>query len=190
MFPKHQEVTMTPPSPADETSTIVNARTGQRMRFEPSSGDALRIECWSPPSEAREPEHTHPKQESRFEILGGELVFEVDRATKTVAAPGTFVIPVGARHRFWNAGSEEAHYFQEFRPALGTRAFFELLFRLANEGRLDEKGMPALLDIPAMLDASSDVIRPTSPPWPVLRLTAAVLRPFAAIGGRSTTPPR
>jgi hypothetical protein len=117
-------------------------------------------------------------------------VFEVDGASQTVAAPGTFVISPGVRHRFWNAGSEEAHYVQEFRPALGTRAFFELLFRLANEGRLDEKGMPALLDIPAMLDASSDVIRPTSPPWPVLRLTAALLRPIAAIRSRSTTPPR
>jgi quercetin dioxygenase-like cupin family protein len=179
---------MTPPSPADAPSTIVNARTGQRMRFETESEEVLRIECWSPPSPAREPEHTHPKQESRFELLGGELVFEIDAATQTVAAPGTIVIPAGVRHRFWNASAEEAHYVQEFRPALGTRAFFELLFRLANEGRLDDKGMPALLDIPAMLDASSDVIRPTSPPWPVLRLTAAVLRPIAAIRGRSTTP--
>ncbi len=179
---------MTPPSPADAPSTIVNNRTGQRMRFDPSSGDVLRIECWSPPSTAREPEHTHPKQESRFELLGGELVFEMDGATQTVAAPGTFVIPAGARHRFWNAGAEEAHYVQEFRPALGTRAFFELLFHLANEGRLDEKGMPALLDIPAMFKASSEVIRPTSPPWPVLRITAALLRPLAAIRGRTAPP--
>jgi hypothetical protein len=93
-------------------------------------------------------------------------VFEVDRAVRTVTAPGSVTIPAGVRHRFWNAGSVEAHYIQEFRPALGTRAFFEPLFHLANEGRLDETGMPALLDVPAMLDASSDVIRPTSPPSP------------------------
>ncbi len=70
------------------------------------------------------------------------------------------------------------------------RAFFELLFHLANEGRLDEKGMPSLLDVPAMIDASSDVIRPTSPPWPVLRLIAAVVRPIAAVRGRNVSPPR
>jgi quercetin dioxygenase-like cupin family protein len=175
------------PSPASnpDDATIGNARTGQRMRFETTSPEVLRIECWSPPSPAREPEHTHPKQESRFELISGELVFELEGAPRTVAAPGTMTIPAGARHRFWNASSEEAHYVQEFRPALGTRAFFELLFHLANEGRLDEQGMPALLDIPAMLDASADVIRPTSPPWPVLRLSAALLRPIAAIRGRS-----
>ena len=167
-------------------AAIVNARTGQRMSFEePGSAEVLRIECWSPASEAREPAHIHPRQESRFELLAGELVFELDGVARTVQAPGDVTIPSGARHRFWNPGPEEAHYIQEFRPALETRAFFELLFHLANEGRLDDKGMPALLDIPAMLDASSDVLRPTSPPWPVLRLTAALLRPLAAIRGRS-----
>lgn len=171
--------------PTSGASMIVNSRTGQRMRFEAASPDVLRIECWSPPSPTREPEHTHPRQETRFELLGGELVFEVTGTAQTVAAPGTVTIPAGARHRFWNAGHAEAHYVQEFRPALETQAFFELLFRLANEGRLDGKGMPSLLDLPAMLDASAEVIRPTSPPWPMLRLIAAAVRPFAALRGRT-----
>ncbi len=171
--------------PPENTSTIVNSRTGQRMHFASSSPEVLRIECWSPPTGAKEPEHTHPRQESHIELSAGELVFEVDGAARTVAAPGTMTIPAGVRHRFWNAGAEEAHYIQEFRPALETRAFFELLFHLANEGRLDEKGMPALLDVPAMLDASADVIRPTSPPWLVLRVVAALVRPVAAARGRT-----
>ena len=155
------------------------------MHFETTSPDVLRIECWSPPSLAREPEHTHPRQESWFDLLDGELVFEVDGIARTVKAPATVTIPPRARHRFWNAALEEAHYVQEFRPALEMRAFFELLFHLANEGRIDEKGMPALLDVPALLDASADLIRPTSPPWPVLQVIAALVRPFAAIRGRS-----
>jgi quercetin dioxygenase-like cupin family protein len=174
------------PTEMPNDAVIVNSRTGQRMRFETTAADALRIECWSPPSSAREPTHTHPEQESTFELLEGELVFEVDRTARTVAAPGTITIPAGVRHRFWNASQDEAHYVQEFRPALRTRAFFELLFRLANEGRLDENGMPALLDLPIMVDASSDVIRPTSPPWPVLRLLAAIVRPIAALRGRTS----
>jgi quercetin dioxygenase-like cupin family protein len=166
-------------------STIASARTGQRMRLEVMSPEVLRIECWSPPSPAREPEHTHPRQESRFEIVDGELVFEVEGSAQAVSAPGSFSIPAGRRHRFWNGGAVEAHYYQEFRPALGTWAFFETLFRLANEGRLDASGMPSLLDVPAMVDASADVIRPTSPPWPLLRMAAALLRPVAALRGRS-----
>jgi quercetin dioxygenase-like cupin family protein len=177
-----------PEPAATRGSFITNARTGQRMRAEVLSPEVLRIECWSPPSPAREPEHTHPRQESRFEILEGELVFELEGSEHTVGAQGSFAIPAGARHRFWNGAPQEAHYYQEFRPALGTWAFFQMLFKLANEGRLDASGMPSLLDVPAMVDASADVIRPTSPPWPLLRLAAAVLRPVAALRSRSRSP--
>ncbi len=146
-----------PPSTTPQTE-IVNARTGQRMRFEgPGSPEVLRIECWSPATGVREPEHTHPRQESRFELISGQLVFQVDGVERTVEAPGSVTVPAEARHRFWNAGPGEAHYVQEFRPALSTRGFFELLFHLANEGRLDEKGMPSLLDVPALFDASAEV---------------------------------
>jgi quercetin dioxygenase-like cupin family protein len=173
------------PPATTPTTEIVNDRTGQRMRFEePGSPEVLRIECWSPAAGVREPKHSHPRQESRFELLSGQLVFEIDGIERTIQAPDSVTIPAGARHRFWNAGPGEAHYVQEFRPALSTRGFFELLFRLANEGRLDEKGMPSLLDVPALFDASEGVIRPISPPWAVLRLTAALMRPFAAIRGR------
>ncbi len=169
---------------AADGPTIVNARTGQRMRFEATRQDVLRIECWSPASPMREPQHTHPSQESHFELLAGELVFEVDGVEQRVAAPGTMTIHAGVRHRFWNAALDEAHYIQQFRPALQTRAFFELLFRLANEGRLDQNGMPSLLDLPVMVDASADVIRPSSPPWVFLRLIAALVRPLAALRRR------
>lgn len=165
-------------------SEIVNSRTGQRMRFlDPATtgGDVLRIECWSPPTSSREPEHVHPRQESRFELLAGELVLEVEGEERTVTSPGSVSIPAGVRHRFWNASADEAHYIQEFEPALGTRAFFDLLFELANEGRLGANGMPALLDLPRVVEAGSEVIRPTRPPWPVLRMLAMVVRPFAAL---------
>jgi len=109
---------MSLPTAIQNDSVIVNSRTGQRMRFETTSPDVLRIDCWSAPSSAREPTHTHPGQESRFDLLEGELVFEVDRTTSTIAAPGTITIPAGVHHRFWNASQHEAHYVR-------------------NEGRLD-----------------------------------------------------
>ena len=66
-----------------------------------------------------------PEVPRRGGVRGRELVFEVDRITRTETAPGTVTIPAGERHGFWNAGHEEAHYVQEFRPALKIRAFFE-----------------------------------------------------------------
>ena len=47
--------------------------------------------------------------------------------------------------------------------------------------RLGTNGMPALLYLPKVVDVGSEVIRPTQPPWPVLRLLASVLRPFAPL---------
>ena len=95
-----------------DQSLIVNQRTGQRMRFtRPDGGDSavapgrrqtLRIECWSPASEEREPNHTHPGQVSGFEIVSGELAFWVD-GKEFRAGPGeTVTVPPAVNHRFWN----------------------------------------------------------------------------------------
>ena len=124
-----------------DQSLIVNRRTGQRMRFDdPGGGDhpvaqeprqTLRIECWSPTSDEREPNHTHPEQASGFEIISGELAFWVD-GREFRAGPGeTVTVPAATNHRFWNPTDTEAHYVGTFTPALDTRGFFEVLFRLA-----------------------------------------------------------
>jgi quercetin dioxygenase-like cupin family protein len=176
-----------------DQSLIVNQRTGQRMRFiHPDGGDdtvapgrpqTLRIECWSPASEEREPNHTHPEQASGFEIISGELAFWVD-GKEFRAGPGeTVTIPPAVNHRFWNPTDTEAHYVGTFEPALDTRHFFEVLFRLANEGKLGKGGMPKPLHLPVLFRAFGREIRPTSPPWPVTRLTIAALAPVAALRG-------
>lgn len=176
-----------------DQSLIVNQRTGQRMRFiDPDGGDhpvapgrsqTLRIECWSPASEEREPNHTHPEQVSGFEIISGELAFWVD-GKEFRAGPGeTVTIPPAMNHRFWNPTDTEAHYVGTFEPALDTRHFFEVLFRLANEGKLGKGGMPKPLHLPVLFQAFGREIRPTSAPWPLTRLTIAALAPVAALRG-------
>ena len=172
---------------------IVNQRTGQRMRFiDPEEGgysvasgtlETLRIECWSPASDEREPNHTHPEQVSGFEIISGELAFWVD-GKEFRAGPGERVmVPAATNHRFWNPTNTEAHYVETFEPALDTRGFFRVLFRLANEGKLGKGGMPKPLHLPVLFRAFGREIRPTSPPWPVTRLTIAALGPVAALRG-------
>jgi quercetin dioxygenase-like cupin family protein len=171
---------------------ISNQRTGQRMRFVDeeqevveagSRPDILRIECWSPPSGEREPHHTHPEQVSGFEIISGELAFWVDGKEFRAGPGGTASIPPAVNHRFWNPTDIEAHYVETFEPALDTRRFFEVLFRLANEGKLRPDGMPRPLHLPVLVRSFSREIRPASPPWPVTRLAAAVLAPIAALRG-------
>jgi mannose-6-phosphate isomerase-like protein (cupin superfamily) len=176
-----------------DQSLIVNQRTGQRMRFtRPDGGDSavtpgrpqtLRIECWSPASDEREPNHTHPEQVSGFEIISGELAFWVDRKEFRAGPGETVTVPAATNHRFWNPTETEAHYVGTFEPALDTRHFFEVLFRLANEGKLGKGGMPKPLHLPVLFRAFGREIRPTSPPWPVTRLTIAALAPVAALRG-------
>jgi hypothetical protein len=92
-------------------------------------------------------------------------------------------IPPNAPHAFWNDGEEVAHYLQEFRPALRSERFFETLFGLARDGKINARGMPSVLALAVLVPAMGDVIRPTSPPWPLLRGVAWLLGPLARLRG-------
>jgi len=166
---------------------IHNPRTGQRMTFVTDDPEVLEIDTLNPPSDQREPEHVHPKQDSGARVTSGALVFEVDGVRRRVEAGGSIEIPANTPHRFWNDGDEDARAVQWFRPALKTRAFFETLFALARDGKLDERGMPSLLQVAVMIPVFSDEIRPTRPPWPVQKAAAAVLGPVARRRGHRAT---
>jgi quercetin dioxygenase-like cupin family protein len=153
------------------------------MRFAAMTPDELVIETVNPPTGEREPEHTHPEQESGARVSAGVLVFEVEGKARPVGPGESITIPAGTPHRFWNEGSEDAHAEQFFRPALDTAAFFETLFALAAADRLDAKGMPKPLQLAVMVPEFSREIRPTSPPWPVLRALTAALGPVARMRG-------
>ena len=166
---------------------IDNPRTGQRMIFRSTGtdtdGEVLRIECFNSPHGPKEPEHVHPRQESRFEILAGSVLFNINGQERH-ARPGEVVtIPAGVPHYFWNGGDEEAQYVQEFRPALQSDRFFETLFGLARDGKLNPTGYPNLLQIAVSAPAFADEIRLTRPPWLVQRVVCAVLAPIARLRG-------
>lgn len=122
---------------------IENARTGQRMVFLTERSDLLEIDTVNPPSAIREPEHVHPVQESGARVISGSLRFSVDGRDRTVGPGESITIPANTPHHFWNDGEGDARAVQWFRPALRTRAFFETLFALARDGKLDGKGSRA-----------------------------------------------
>lgn len=172
---------------AIQGTEIVNARTGQRMRFvrtaKDTNGALLELDCFSPPNGAREPEHIHPQQENSFEVHGGTLVVSINGKEQTAVFGDRIVIPPGVPHRFWAVGDEEAHYFQAFRPALQTEAFFELFFRLARENKLNEQGLPNLLMLAVMGQHFWNEIQVTSPPPWLQRILYAVLAPVGRAAG-------
>jgi quercetin dioxygenase-like cupin family protein len=171
---------------------IENPRTGQRMVFlqtgAETGGELLRIECFNSATGVDEPEHCHPLQESRAEVISGTLRFRVAGEVQEVRAGETHAIPAGVPHSFGNFGDEEAHWIAEFRPALRTDAFFESLFELAARDQLNELGMPSLLQLALSVPAFSQEIRVTKPPWPVQRALFAMLGPIARLRGLHAEP--
>lgn len=176
---------------------ITNPRTGQVMIFLKTSaetnGELLQIECFSPPTLEREPEHIHPLQENSFKFISGTCIFMVDRKEQTVGAGQSINIPANVPHHFWNAGNTVAHYIQEFRPALKIDCFFETFFALAKDAKLNNKGIPNFFHVSIIGLSQKDEIRLTNPPWALQYIIYKILAPLGKLLGysadyKSTTP--
>jgi quercetin dioxygenase-like cupin family protein len=166
---------------------ILNPRTGQRMIFlqtgKETNGELLSNESYNPPAGDAEPEHTHPFQESGAEVISGSLRFRVGSEERSLKAGESITIPANTPHFFWNDGDEEAHFIGWFRPALKIERFFEAFFGLAQDGKLNEKGLPSMLQLAVMVPHFGDEIRLTSPPWAVQKATFGALAPIGRLLG-------
>jgi len=167
--------------------TIENTRTGQRMHFTntwaETKGTFLQIECFSPVTKAREPEHIHPYQENRFTIISGELRFSIDGKEKTAYAGEVVSIPKNTPHHFWNSGKTEAHYVQEFFPALRIDNLFQTFFALSRDGKLNKNGSPGLLRASLIMLAHERELRLTQPDWLIQKFIFKLLAPIAKLLG-------
>lgn len=148
-----------------------------------TSGQLLEIECFSPPTSTKEPEHIHPHQQNNFKIISGTVHFSIDGKEQIAAAGQTINIPPGVRHYFWNSGDIVAHYVQEFRPALTIDSFFETFFALSRDGRLNEKGIPNFFHASLIMLKHRNDIRVTNPPWALQLLTYWTLAPIGFVMG-------
>ena len=52
----------------------------------------------------------------------------------------SMVAPPGVGHTWWIEGEEESRVLVEFRSALNTETFFETMYGLARDGKVDENG--------------------------------------------------
>lgn len=166
---------------------ITNARTGQVMVFlktgTETNGQLLQIDCISPPRNAKEPEHIHPFQENKFEIISGSCTFSINGQEKIAKQGDIVVIPLRVRHHFWNSETTDAHYIQEFRPTLKIDEFFETFFALSRDEKLNENGIPNLFHASLIMLKHKNEIRITRPPWPLQLLTYWTLAPIGYLMG-------
>jgi hypothetical protein len=91
-----------------------------------TDGELLEMEATYPGSDALPPEHLHPQQTERFEVLEGSIRAIIGGTEHRYEAGQVFEVPPGTPHRL---GAEEpARMRWETRPALRTAEFFERLF--------------------------------------------------------------
>jgi len=172
---------------AQSGEIIENPITHDRVIFRATArdtnGSLLEFDDFLLPGYISPPEHVHPRQEERFEVMSGSLGIRIGRRETVLRAGERVAVPPGTPHTIRNAAEGETHLRVEFQPALQTEAFFKSIFALARDGKTDRQGKPSLLQFAA--GASGCGMYVTRPPISVQKALFAVLGPLArALGYR------
>jgi quercetin dioxygenase-like cupin family protein len=135
-----------------------------------TGGELLEVEAvYTKPTPSRPPVHHHPRQEERFKVLDGKLNVLVDGQERTLEEGEVLTVAPGVPHQMW-AAEAGARVNWQTRPALKTEAFFETIWGLAKDGKVNDKGVPSLLRVALIAREYEDEFRLDSPPWAVQRL--------------------
>jgi quercetin dioxygenase-like cupin family protein len=111
-----------------------------------TGGELLEMEAEYGPDSAMPPEHLHPSQAERFEVLEGAMLTVIDGVEQRYEAGAVFEVPAGTAHQM--RGDGRARVSWRVTPALRTAEFFEGLY-----------GGAAATDFAGFLDEFSDEIR-------------------------------
>ena len=154
-----------------------------------TGGDLLVVELHVRSGGAVIGEHYHPTVEERFTLLRGRLSYRLN-GKEGVGTPGeTILVPAGVPHSWWNASTDEVVVRIEVRPAARFEACILNAFGLAQDGKVNAKGMPHLLQLAVYAREFDDVIRFTGPPRWVQTLLFGLLAPVAwLLGYRGSYP--
>ena len=168
---------------------IENPVTGQRLIFlvtaADSDGELFAAEGIFPPGGFAGVPHIHPHQDKHFKVLAGQAAFDVDGVRHVFGAGNTIDVPRGTKHTFANAGQDEMRVRFEFRPALSsTERFYELYFAFAQQGRVNTKAMPGLLDVATVWPVTSEHAVLATPAPVIQHALFRVLTPVARIARR------
>ena len=161
----------------DAGDVIENPVTGERITFvqtsEQTGGAIAEMDLQLSPTAFLAADHIHRSQEEKFEVLDGYILLRC-RDDESISGPGeTVVVPPGAPHAWAPLGDAGARVRLTFTPGAGIEQFFDEFFRLAREGRVNEKGMPSLT-ISARLSLAHDMYL-AGPPVPLQRAAFRLL---------------
>lgn len=154
-----------------------------RNTAQDTGGELLEVEAvYTKPTPSRPPFHYHPRQEERFDVLSGRLNVVVNGRGRTLEEGEVLTVAPGVPHQMW-AAQAGARVNWQTRPALKTEAFFETVWGLAKDGKVNDKGVPNLLRVALIAREYEDEFRLASPPWAAQRLLFGSLAPIGRLLG-------
>jgi mannose-6-phosphate isomerase-like protein (cupin superfamily) len=99
---------------------------GMRLRFLRVDPEVLEMEASYSGEAGMPPEHFHPRQTERFEVLEGSMRTIIDGEERTYGVGEPFEVPARTPHQMAAEGPTRMRW--EVRPALRTAEFFERLY--------------------------------------------------------------
>jgi quercetin dioxygenase-like cupin family protein len=172
---------------AYKNKTLTNKFSGQSFKFLQTAADTrgrlLEIETSWQPFAKEPPPHYHPCQEEDFVVISGELTVRINGHKKVLKQGERLHVAKRMVHSMWNDSAETTIVNWKVCPALDTENFLEMGIGLANDGKLNKKGMPHILQISLMANKFSKVFRLSSPPFFVQRVLFMLLTPVAYLAG-------
>jgi quercetin dioxygenase-like cupin family protein len=97
-----------------------------RLRFVRIDPEELEMEASYSGEGGMPPEHLHPNQGERFEVLEGSMRTKIGNEERVFEAGEVFEVPAGTPHQMAAQGPTRMRW--EVRPALRTAEFFERLY--------------------------------------------------------------
>src|ERR671910_2458004 len=154
---------------------------------EQTNGDLLRVEVVLPPGFSM-PEHVHPGQEERHEILSGTLRARVGGQERDWKAGERAIGPPGVPHAWRNPSDrEELRIVSEHRPVSHMEHMLEAGSAIARDFEADKKGAPKhLLRAAVLLDEIKEDFYFTGAPLRVLMAVFVALAPLGRLLGYGT----
>jgi quercetin dioxygenase-like cupin family protein len=143
--------------------TLQNPVTGETLTFLTTSadtgGELVVVECTVEPDGFVASPHVHPAQSETFTVVKGRLGIKAGGSVRLLEPGESAVVEAGAGHRFWNAADERAVFRCEIRPALQFESLIETMFGLAEDGKVNAKGMPNPFRLAVIAQAHFDTVR-------------------------------
>ncbi len=141
-----------------------------------------------PPGDPLPPEHFHPTQTERFEVLEGALEVNLEGRRFTLEATQILEIGPNQRHQIWNSGEQEARVRWETWPPLRTAEFYETLSELTDAQGPLHSAPPNLPQVAVLLAEYDPEIRLTRLARPLQRLLTGVVAPVGWLLGYRSRP--